>query len=73
MSLNRQTAKNFFKLLDSYDAQKEMVMKALDPDKPTLVKSHAKNRANLDQTYIELVHAWKDFKRDINSNGDVLN
>ena len=73
MSLNRQTAKNFFKLLDNYDAQKEMVMKALDPDKPTLVKSHAKNRANLDQTYIELVHAWKDFKRDINSNGDVLN
>ena len=73
MSLNRQTAKTFFKSLDKYESIQKMVVRAVDPVKPSLVKTHAKNRVKLDDTFIEVVHDWNEFKRDINQGGDVLN
>lgn len=73
MSLNRQTAKTLFRTLDKYEAQKKMVLRAIDPVSPTLEASLGKNRANLDETYLDLVHHFKEYKRDINQNGDVLN
>ena len=73
MSLNRQTAKTFFKSLDKYESIQKMVVRAVDPVKPSLVKTHAKNRVKLDDTFIEVVHDWNEFKRDINQGGDVFN
>jgi hypothetical protein len=73
MSLNRQTAKTFFKTLDKYESIKKMVVRAVDPVNPSLVKNHAKNRVKLDDSFLEVVHDWNDFKRDINQTGDVLN
>ena len=73
MSLNRQTAKTLFKCLDRYESIKELVERASDPVKPSLTKSHGSNRNKLDDLYMEVVHSWKEFKRDINANGDVLN
>ena len=54
MSLNRQTAKTFFKSLDKYESIQKMVVRAVDPVKPSLVKTHAKNRVKLDDTFIEI-------------------
>ena len=61
--LNRMAAKTLYTTLDKYEAQKKMVLRAVDPVKPSLVDSHGKNRANLDATFLDLVHHWKDFKR----------
>ena len=73
MSVNRLTAKTFFKTLDKYESQKEMVEKAVHPTKPTLVKNHPKNRVKLDETFLELVHDWKEYKRDLNLASSVFN
>ena len=73
MTLNRITAKTFFKSLDKYESIKELVERAVDPTNPSLVKSHVKNRAKLDDSYLELMHDWKVFKRDLNQTSDVLN
>ena len=72
-TMNRMTAKTFFKTLDKFESQKEMVERAVHPTRPGLVKSHPKNREKLDDTFIELVHDWKDFKRDINVTSEVFN
>ena len=45
--LNRMAAKTLYATLDKYEAQKKMVLRAVDPVKPSLVASHAKIRANL--------------------------
>ena len=58
MTLNRQTAKTFLKSLDNYESIKELVLRAVDPENPTLLKSHAKNRDKLDEAYFDLVHSW---------------
>ena len=73
MTLNRATAKTFFKSLDKYESIRELVQRAVDPTNPSLVKSHGKNRAKLDDSYLELMHDWKVFKRDLNVASDVLN
>ena len=73
MSLNRATAKTFFKSLDKFDDLKELVERAVDPVSPSLVKSHPKNRTALEDQYFDVVHSWKEFKRDINKDDDVLN
>ena len=71
MSMNRQTAKSLLSSIDKYDAAKVLVERAIDPKKPSVVKSHSKNRVKLDDAYAEVVHHWKDFKRDIGH--EVLN
>ena len=73
MSLNRATAKTFFKSLDKFDDLKELVQRAVDPVSPSLVKSHPKNRTALEDQYFDVVHSWKEFKRDMNKDSDVLN
>ena len=65
-TLSRQCAKNFLKTLDDYEELKELVERAVDPVKPSMVKSHAKNRDKLDQSYLDLCHDWKTYKRDLN-------
>ena len=72
-TLNRQTAKNFFTTLDKYEAVEKLVEKAVDPVNPSVVKSHEKNRAKLDDLYLKVNHDWKVFKRDLNQASDVLN
>ena len=64
--MNRQCAKTLLKSLDKYDDLKKMVSRAVDPVKPSLVKSHPKNRENLDEAFIDLCHSWRSFKRDLN-------
>ena len=73
MTLNRQTAKTFFKSLDKYETIKELVERAVDPTSPSLLKSHEGNRSKLDDCYLEVIHDWKVFKRDLNQTEDLLN
>ena len=73
MFYNRLTAKTLFQSIDKYEQFKEMVEEAVKPVNPSLVSTHPQNRVKLDDQFIELVHHWKDFKRDMNKNGDVLN
>ena len=73
MTLNRMAAKTLFQSIDKYEQFKEMVEEAVKPVSPSLVSTHPQNRVKLDDQFIELVHHWKNFKRDINQNGDVLN
>ena len=71
--MNRMAAKTLYTTLDKYEALKKMVLRAVDPEKPSLVNSHAKNRANLDATFLDLVHHWKDFKRDAKLSDEEFN
>ena len=64
-TLSRATAKAFLKSLNLYETQKEMVEKAVDPVKPTLVKSHARNRIKLESSFTDLSLDWKTFKADL--------
>ena len=64
-TLNRATAKAFLKSLNLYETQLEMVERAIDPVKPTLVKSHAKNRVKLESTFVDLSLDWKTYKSDL--------
>ena len=70
MSYNRLKAKTLFQSIDTYEQFLEMVE---EPVRPSLVRTHPQNRVKLDDQFIELVHHWKDFKKYINKNGDVLN
>ena len=65
-TMNRVTAKTFYKSLDKFDAQKELVERAVDPVSPSLKKSHASNRVKLEDSFLGLCHDWKNFKRDLN-------
>ena len=49
-----------------FESLSEMVSKACDPVRPTLVKSLAKNREKLDQSYQEMYHDFKVFKEEVN-------
>ena len=64
-TLSRATAKALLKSLNLYETQKEMVEKAVDPVKPTLVKSHARNRIKLESSFTDLSLDWKTFKADL--------
>ena len=64
-TLSRATAKAFFRSLNLYETQMEMVQKAVDPVKPTLVKSHARNRVKLETAFADLHHDWKTYKADL--------
>ena len=73
MTMNRMSAKNFMKTLDNYEALKKMVERAVHPTNPSLLKVHEKNREKLDASFLELVHDWKVFKRDLNVTQEVFN
>ena len=63
--MNKASAKTFLKTLNSFKVLTEMVKKALDPVKPTLVKTHPKNRDNLDEMFLELCNDWSIFKSEL--------
>ena len=65
MTMNKASAKTFLKTLNSFKVLTEMVKKALDPVKPTLVKTHPKNRDNLDEMFLELCNDWSIFKSEL--------
>ena len=71
--MNRVTAKTFYKSLDKFDTQKELVERATDPVNPSLKKSHSSNRAKLEDSFLNLCHDWKNFKRDLNLKDEDFN
>ena len=72
-TMNRMSAKTFFKSFDKYECQKKLVEKAVNPVNPSLQKSHASNRNKLDESFLDLCHDWKNFKRDLNLADEVFN
>ena len=62
----RNTEKKLLQSHSMFESLSELVSKACDPVKPTLVKSLAKNREKLDQSYQELYYDFKVFKEDVN-------
>ena len=62
----RNTEKKLLQSHSMFESLSEMVSKACDPVRPTLVKSLAKNREKLDQSYQEMYHDFKVFKEEVN-------
>ena len=50
-----------------------MVSKAVDPVKPSLVKTHPKNRDNLDEKFFELCNDWAIYKDECGLNETEFN
>ena len=63
-TMNRQCGKNLLKNYNSFCVVKDMVARAVDITKPTLVKSLSKNRDKLDESFMELSLSFKSFKED---------
>ena len=72
-TMSRALAKTFLKSLNHYENQKDMVKRAVDPTKPTLVKSHTKNRVKLEEAYSELSYDWKNYKDDLDVTATEFN
>ena len=64
--MNRGPGKKLVQTATKFETLSKLVTKACDPVKPTLEKSLAKNRNNLDETFIELCHDHKLYKNDVN-------
>ena len=73
MSMNKASAKTFLKTLSSFKILSEMVKKAVNPTSPTLVKTHPKNRENMDVAFLELCHDWSVFKADLGVSEESFN
>ena len=72
-TMNRMSAKNFLKTMDKYEALVKMVERAVQPSNPSLVKGLQKNKEKLDDAFLDMVHDWKTFKRDLNISDEVFN
>ena len=59
--MNKASAKTFLKTFNTFTVLKDMVRKAVDPEKPTLIKTHPKNREKLDDLFLDLGQAQKNF------------
>ena len=66
MSLSRAAAKTFLKSLNDFDNVKELVSRAVDPIKPSLIKSLPKNRIKLEEAFSSMSFDWKEYKKDLN-------
>ena len=73
MSLSRQTGKNLIKSVGLYENVEALVKRAVDKDKPSLVKSLSKNREKLDEAFENVFIDFKAFKRDINVSDEEFN
>ena len=71
--MNKASAKTFLKSLNNFKVLTEMVKKAVDPVKPTLVRTHPKNRENLDEMFLDLCNDWSIFKGDLGLSDDDFN
>ena len=66
MSLSRQAGKNLIKSIGVFENVEHMVKRAVDDDRPTLVKSLSKNREKLDEAFQNLFIDFKAYKKDVN-------
>ena len=64
--MNRGPGKKLVQTATKFETLTKLVTRACDPVKPTLEKSLAKNKNNLDDTFIELCHDHKLYKNDVN-------
>ena len=69
-TLNRATGKALHKSISSFNVVSDMVKGAVDKNSPSLVKSLAKNRAKMDDCFVDLCYCFDCFKSDaISSDG----
>ena len=68
----RACEKNFYQTLSKFNGIKSMVERAVDPLRPSLLKSHAKNRSTLEETYFQLIHSWQIYKEDLKLSDDAF-
>ena len=69
----RAASKAFLKVLYEYELCLKWVERALDPDKPSLVKSLAKNLEKLETCFSNLTFEWKTSKAELNVSKDEFN
>ena len=72
-TLTRALAKVMLKSLNAFNCLYDQVSRAVDPDKPGLVKSHPKLREKLDDSYIALYTDWHAYKDDLSLEDEVFN
>ena len=63
-TMSRQCGKNLLKSYNSFCVVKDMVARAVDAVKPSLVKSLSRNRDKLDENFIDLCLSYKNYKED---------
>ena len=70
-TLSRATGKALLKSASGFKAVREMVSRAVDPTKPTLVKSLRKNRTKLDESFLDLCYSYDTYKADTLSSESI--
>ena len=65
----RACEKNFYQTLSKF---KFNGIKSMVDLRPSLLKSHAKNRSTLEETYFQLIHSWQIYKEDLKLSDDAL-
>ena len=61
MPVTRAASKELLKSLSQFKIYRDMVNNAVDPEKPTLVKSLGKNRDRLDCAVADLKFEWESY------------
>ena len=70
-TLSRATGKALTKSAITFKVVKDLVKKAVDKNTSTLVKSLAKNRAKMDDLYIDLCCCFEAYKIDTLTNDEI--
>ena len=73
MPVTRNASKELLKSLSQYKIYRDMVNNAVDPEKPTLVKSLGKNRDKLDTAFADLTFEWESYKADLDISDTEFN
>ena len=63
--MTRACGKAFAKSLSGFKVVEDMVKRAVDVTNPSLVKSLAKNREKLDDSFIDLCYNFENYKADV--------
>ena len=69
--MSRACAKSFMKSLSGFNVVKDMVLRAVDPTKPSLVKSLTKNRKKLDEGFLDLCYNYDCYKADVLASDQI--
>ena len=72
-TMSRACAKTFMKSLSAFRVVKDMVSRAVDPTKPSLVKSLAKNRVKLDEAFVDLCYCFENYCDGQMTHGEERN
>ena len=59
------------KSLSGFKVVKDMVLRAVDPTKPSLVKSLTKNREKLDEGFLDLCYNYDCYKTDVLASDQI--